>query len=183
MGCGTSKNKGAFDVARIAHVTGMSNKEVEASFKAFKKEAGKEKIPLKDFTKLVASMNTNSGPSKVDEYAKHLFRALDTDKDDLVSFEEVTLGFHHLSSAGDEKSRLRLVFHIFDVNGNGAVSEADAEAVVKAQLRLQGKSVDEAKSMTKNLFRQCDLNRDGKITCEEFLKSGKSIAEMFELDD
>ena len=29
---------------------------------------------------------------------------------------------------------------------------------------------------------QCDLNRDGKITQEEFLKAGLSIAELFELE-
>ena len=29
---------------------------------------------------------------------------------------------------------------------------------------------------------QCDLNRDGKITPEEFLKAGLSIAELFELE-
>ena len=29
---------------------------------------------------------------------------------------------------------------------------------------------------------QCDLNRDGKITEEEFLKAGLSIAELFELE-
>ena len=34
----------------------------------------------------------------------------------------------------------------------------------------------------KNIFSQCDLNKDGKITEEEFLKAGVSIAEMFELE-
>ena len=34
----------------------------------------------------------------------------------------------------------------------------------------------------KSIFSQCDLNTDGKITEEEFLKAGVSIAEMFELE-
>ena len=40
----------------------------------------------------------------------------------------------------------------------------------------------ECEEKVKNIFSQCDLNKDGKITEEEFLKAGVSIAEMFELE-
>ena len=52
------------DFSSIEKSTGMSPKEVNASFKAFKKEAGSEKIQLDKFTKLVANMNTNAGEEK-----------------------------------------------------------------------------------------------------------------------
>ena len=32
-------------------------------------------------------------------------------------------------------------------------------------------------------FFQCDLNRDGKITEDEFIKAGLSIAELFEFEE
>jgi hypothetical protein len=35
---------------------------------------------------------------------------LDTDKDNLVSFKEVMLGFHHLSQSGNEKEKMHIVF-------------------------------------------------------------------------
>ena len=35
----------------------------------------------------------------------------------------------------------------------------------------------------KSYFHDCDLNNDGKITEDEFLKAGADIAEMFELAD
>ena len=130
------------DFSAIEKSTGMSSKEVSASFKAFKKEAGSEKIQLDKFTKLVANMNTNTGEEKrrnvvvrsyrsfkicgssacildvniaggnVAEYAKHLFRAFDTDVDGYVSFEEVIVGFHHLSGGGDEKEKMKIVFRV-----------------------------------------------------------------------
>lgn len=116
----------------------MSKKEISDSFKAFKKEAGGSKIKVDKFTKLVAGMNTNAGNKmlilesqyqsifslfnfnwyflisggNVTEYAKHLFRVLDTDKDNMVSFQEVMLGFHHLSSSGDERERMKMVFQV-----------------------------------------------------------------------
>ena len=48
----------------------------------------------------------------VSEYAKHLFRVLDTDKDNWVSFEEVMVGFHNLSGSANEKDKLRIVFQV-----------------------------------------------------------------------
>ena len=48
----------------------------------------------------------------VAEYAKHLFRAFDTDVDGYVSFEEVIVGFHHLSGGGDEKEKMMIVFRV-----------------------------------------------------------------------
>ena len=46
------------------------------------------------------------------EYAKHLFRAFDTDVDGYVSFEEVIVGFHHLSGGGDENQKMQIVFRV-----------------------------------------------------------------------
>lgn len=50
---------------------------------------------------------------------------------------------------------------------------------------MQGKPLSDTdiEERVKNLFSQCDLNADGRITEEEFFKSGKSIAEMFELEE
>ena len=56
--------------------------------------------------------------------------------------------------------------------------------LTKAQYALQGKTLtdDDLEEKVKNIFSQCDLNQDGKITEEEFSKAGVSIAEMFELE-
>ena len=46
------------------------------------------------------------------EYSRHLFRVLDTDKDDHLSWKEVMVGFHNLSPAADKTEKLRLVFRV-----------------------------------------------------------------------
>ena len=48
----------------------------------------------------------------MDEYSRHLFRVLDTDRDGLVSFQEVMVGFHALSGAADQADKLRIVFQV-----------------------------------------------------------------------
>lgn len=179
MGCGGSKR----DFSAIEKSTGMSPKEVNASFKAFKKEAGSENIQLDKFTKLVANMNTNTG-GNVSEYAKHLFRAFDTDVDGYVSFEEVIVGFHHLSGGGDENQKMQIVFRIYDTDNNRVLCPANVKDITKSQYLLQGKPLDddEINNKVKSCFSQCDLNCDGKISEDEFFKAGKSVAEMFELE-
>jgi hypothetical protein len=51
--------------------------------------------------------------------------------------------------------------------------------------QLEGKplSAVDLLEKSKSIFSDCDLNSDGKITEEEFLKSGADVAEMFELAD
>lgn len=179
MGCNPSKN----DVRAIQEATGMSKKEIKSAFQGFKHDAGGKKIPLNKFTKLVSSMNTNNG-GNVEEYAKQLFRVLDQDKDNKVSFKEVLLGFHHLSANGNPTEKMRIVFQMYDVDNTKAISPKNVEEITKAQYKLQGKPIKdvEIEEKVKNCFKQCDLNSDGKITEAEFLKAGISIAEMFELE-
>ena len=46
------------------------------------------------------------------EYSRHLFRVLDTDNDNMVSWKEVMIGFHHLSPNGDPDQKLKLVYSV-----------------------------------------------------------------------
>ena len=50
------------------------------------------------------------------EYSKHLFRVLDTDKDNMVSWREVMVGFHQLSPSGDPDQKLKLVYSVSMTN-------------------------------------------------------------------
>ena len=125
MGCAPSKN----ELKVVQDVTGMSKSEAKTSFTDFKKETGSSKIKLDKFTKLISTMNTNKGqcdladfffilpkknifPGDATEYSKHLFRALDSDKDNMVSWKEVMVGLHHLSPNGDPEKKLLLVFDV-----------------------------------------------------------------------
>ena len=61
---------------------------------------------------LAKLIDTSIVGGNVAEYAKHLFRAFDTDVDGYVSFEEVIVGFHHLSGSGDEREKMKIVFRV-----------------------------------------------------------------------
>lgn len=73
---------------------------------------------------------------------------------------------------------------MYDVDGTKTLSPDNVKSITKAQYQLQGKALNETEinDKVKSLFKQCDLNSDGKITEGEFFKAGRSIAEMFELE-
>ena len=52
------------------------------------------------------------------EYSRHLFRVLDTDNDNMVSWKEVMIGFHHLSPNGDPDQKLKLVYSVSAIDNN-----------------------------------------------------------------
>merc|ERR1719220_735195 len=160
----------------------MSKEDAKESFDGFKKQAGGSKIKLDKFTQLVSSLNTNKGDAA--EYSKHLFRVLDTDKDNNLSWKEVMVGFHQLSPSGDPDQKLKLVYSMYDIKGDKAVTTDDVKTITQAQFKLQGWPLQDGDidKRVKSCFNQCDLNRDGKITQEEFLKAGLSIAELFEFE-
>lgn len=177
--CGPPKE----DLMIVGDVMGMNKNEARSSYRGFKKQAGAAKIKLDKFTKLVASLNTNK-KGDVKEYSKHLFRVLDTDKDNKVSWKEVMVGFHQLSSSGNPDDKLKLVYQMYDIQGTKAVTRDDVKIITKAQFQLQGKLLEEKEinQSADNCFNQCDLNKDGKITEDEFMKAGLAVAEMFELE-
>ena len=45
-----------------------------------------------------------------------------------MTFEEVLIGFHHLSGNGDDAEKMRIVFKMYDVDENGALSPANVKA-------------------------------------------------------
>jgi len=73
---------------------------------------------------------------------------------------------------------------MYDASKTKTLSQDDIKILTKAQFDLQGKTLTDAEceERIKSIFSQCDLNTDGKITEEEFVKAGATIAEMFELE-
>lgn len=179
MGCRLSKN----DLVAVQSITGMSEKDARASYMDFKKKAGGDKMKLDQFTKLVNSINVNKGD--VTEYSRHLFRAFDTDKDNYLSWKDVIYGFHNLSHVADKNEKRKLVFRLFDVSGKKSVGLEDIKMIMKSLHLLQGEPVTESDLLEKAkvYFNDCDLNADGKITEDEFMKACDAHVEMFELAD
>merc|ERR1719428_2316034 len=75
-------------------------------------------------------------------------------------------------------------FQMYDASCTKTLCHDDVKTLTKALHDLQGKPLSESElgDKVKSIFNQCDLNKDGKISQDEFLKAGVAISEMFELE-
>ena len=108
-----------------------------------------------------------------EKYCEHVFRAFDTDQNGVIDFEEFLLAMY-VTSAGTAEEKLTWAFRMYDVDGNGVIDPEEMLKVVQAIYSMLRKDATEPMSVAderaRKIFRRMDVNRDGLLTEEEFLR-------------
>jgi len=118
-----------------------------------------------------------------------LFDTLDLNKDNVVDLQELGAGVSILcggpgGAGGSDASeaRLRAVFDLYDIDGDGFIQESELIRYLTCVFRVMyatqprtkqdaggGLEADDlARQTAKEIMRECDKNRDGKLSLEEF---------------
>lgn len=111
--------------------------------------------------------------------AQRLFSLFDVDGNGVVDFTELASGFSVLcGGSGDEK--VNLAFQLYDLNGDGHISQEEMtlyltsvfrmlyETQPGTRERLRVTPEELAAVTTQQCFDDADLNRDGKLSVDEF---------------
>merc|ERR1740124_1949416 len=64
---------------------------------------------------------TMTGVDQDEEIGSHIFRSFDTNKDELISFEELMCNFS-VTGRGSTKEKLEWTFNMYDVDNDGTVT-------------------------------------------------------------
>ena len=108
-----------------------------------------------------------------EQYCEHVFRTFDIDQNGVIEFDEFLLAMH-VNSAGTAKEKLTWAFRMYDVDGNGVIDPEEMLKVVQAIYGMLNKDATEPMSdsdeRARKIFRRMDVNRDGLLTEEEFLR-------------
>ncbi|XP_065557005.1 Kv channel-interacting protein 2-like isoform X1 [Artemia franciscana] len=105
-------------------------------------------------------------------YAHFVFRAFDTNSSGTISFRDILMTLSVLLR-GSDRDRLKWAFKLYDLNGDGQISKNEMVSIITSIYDLLGKtSASEriAQAHADSVFQKLDLNRDGRITLEEFLQ-------------
>ena len=110
--------------------------------------------------------------------AKRVISVLDANKNNKISFVEFLVGVARLTAATDPESRVKFFFELYDVNGDGYISNGDLFKILEL---MSGDDLtdEQRQQLVDRTVRDADVDLDGLLTFNEF----KVAVSKVKLDD
>ena len=172
MGNRTTKLKKE-ELDDLLECTHFSKKEIEDWYKGFMKSCPNGSVSNEDFQ----DMYSDFFEGDASDFASHVFRTFDTDKSGYIDFKEF-LSSLSITSRGNLEEKLEWAFQIYDVDGDGYVTKSEMEAIITSVYKMYANSrlgkKETPEQRTARIFEKFDLNKDGKLSLEEFKSGARS---------
>ena len=150
----------------LSEITSLSEDEIIEWYNVFAMDSPDGKLGPEHIVEMYKDLFPED--ENVAKYTELIMRAVDTDGDGAIDLHEF-LDFIDEATNGTHKDRLRLLFDMYDKDHDGVVEFSEIVDVMK--VFNDGKVQNAALKMLKKL----DVNKDGKISEEEFLKAAENL--------
>ena len=153
--------------------TRFTQEEIEDWYKGFMKSCPSGLVSTTDFE----DMYSDFFEGDASEFANHVFRTFDSDRSGFIDFKEFMYSLS-VTSRGNLEEKLEWAFKIYDVDGDGFVTKYEMESIIRSVYKMYtdgrlGKK-ETPEQRTARIFEKFDLNKDGKLTMEEFKTGARS---------
>jgi len=177
MGSTNSKNLSKDDIAFFKTNTPFTEEQITGMHKIFNEECPNHKLNKQQFIKFYHRIHP-AGTG--DAVCERLFRFFDTNNSGFIEFKEFLLAVY-FSSAGTLEQVLECMFHTYDINRDGSISEAELTKIVQAIHEMHpGEAKDAAKVRAKTMFAKADINKDKKLSKQEFIRYCLADPDIFQ---
>jgi len=135
--------------------------EIRRLFSRFKK------IDLNDSKSVTSSELMDIPALQANPLVQRVIDIFDEDQNGEVDFKEFIQGVSQFSVKGDKSSKLRFAFKIYDMDGDGYISNGELFQVLKMMVGSNLKDTQLQQIVDKTIL-FADKDEDGKINFEEF---------------
>ena len=100
-----------------------------------------------------------------------IYNVYDLNNDRCIDLEEFVTISAILADDMNKEAAMELLFDVIDSDKSGDISKTELSAIIKVIYHIDHTSSGglPPEEMTENIFRQIDINDDGKITKTEFI--------------
>ena len=105
---------------------------------------------------------------------RRVISVLDKNKDGSISFLEFVQGLNSLSAGAANEEKMKFAFQIYDINGDGYISNGELFTVLKMMVGNNLNDVQLQQLVDRTIIK-ADEDFDGKISFEEFCKMVKDL--------
>lgn len=157
------------ELEQLAAASHYSQRELQQLYKQFQDEAPSGIISRRDFNKLAEAM------AITDPFLTDLvFNSFDLNKDGAIEFSEFILAMSCMTR-GTPDEKLEFAFSLYDLDNDGYITREEMLSIVRCLGKMlgdlvtaQGDSYDSPEALVDRLFSSMDINRDGKLSLEEY---------------
>lgn len=160
--------------------TGFTAGELKLLYRGFKTECPTGILTEESFHNIYTSFfpwGEEPYHGSICSYSHYLFSLLDTAGTGAVTFEDFVLTLSMLAR-GTQEDKIRWMFKLYDLNGDGFISRDEMEDVAQSVFDLLGRSEDEdgndvdtfmVEQRVLTVHQAMDTNNDGLVSWDEFL--------------
>lgn len=118
---------------------------------------------------------------KSEIFGNKLFDALDATNRGTINIGDMMEGFAKLHASSTEE-RIRYVFSIFDLDGDGVITRADLETAIRASVEESGSEVheDEMNTLVRALLQLFDSDGKDDVQLEDFARVLRNYPDLLQ---
>eukprot|EP00736_Rhodelphis_marinus_P000565 Rmarinus@m.28188 len=150
------------DVGKLQDGTNFTEDEIKRIYKRFQKlDKNGNGVVSKDEFMEIPELACNPLVNRV-------ISIFDNDGDGNVDFTEFILGLNAFSSKGGKEEKLKFAFRIYDIDGNGYISNGELFTVLKMMVASNLTDTQLQQIVDKTMI-EADKDMDGQLSYDEFV--------------
>jgi len=157
------------ELETLEQSTKFTRKEIQLIYRGFKQECPNGMVDEQSFKEIFVQFFPQGDAS---QYAHYVFKTFRNGSTGTINFEDFLQNLSQ-ASRGTVQEKLRWIFCLYDLNGDGYISKAEMTSVAGAIYDMLGRHasppIDDqtAGQHIDQIFHKIDVNQDGLITFEE----------------